>query len=115
MRATQLKSQDPTIWNKLGATQANSEKSAAAVSAYHKALEIKPNFVRARANLGIAYANQGMHEEAAQAYLTTLVRNPNAEHIWSYLRLSLASMGREDLIQATHERNLDVFRSNFIF
>lgn len=114
-KASQLKPADASIWNKLGATLANSERSDVAVDAYHKALELRPNFVRARANLGIAYANQGMHEEACQAYLTTLVRNPNAEHIWSYLRLSLASMGREDLISATHQRNLDIFKNNFIF
>jgi tetratricopeptide (TPR) repeat protein len=76
---------------------------------------LRPNYVRALANLGIAYANQNMHEEASSAYLATLARNPMAEHVWSYLRLSLASMGREDLVQLAHEKNLDAFRGIFQF
>ena len=35
-----------------------SSRSDEAVDAYIKALEIKPNYVRALANLGIAYSNQ---------------------------------------------------------
>lgn len=34
--AVKLNPNDPTLWNKLGATQANSSKSAEAVSAYKK-------------------------------------------------------------------------------
>jgi cytochrome c-type biogenesis protein CcmH/NrfG len=35
-KAATLRPQDPSIWNKLGATQANSERSAEAVGAYQK-------------------------------------------------------------------------------
>jgi hypothetical protein len=51
----------------------------------------------------------------ASTYLSTLSRNPKAEHIWSYLRLTLASMGRDDLIPAAHDKNLDAFRGQFDF
>jgi peroxin-5 len=109
-RAVELRPTDASIWNKLGATQANSERSADALGAYKRALDLRPNYVRALANLGIAYANQNMHHEAAETYLSTLARNPKAEHVWSYLRLSLASMGRDDLVQLAHMKDLAAFR-----
>ncbi|AQK58219.1 Peroxisome biogenesis protein 5 [Zea mays] len=56
--AVQLKPQDYSLWNKLGATQANSIQSADAILAYQQALDLKPNYVRAWANMGISYANQ---------------------------------------------------------
>jgi len=45
--------QDAVLWNRLGATLANSGKPELAIDAYHKALELNPHFVRARYNLGI--------------------------------------------------------------
>lgn len=89
--ALQLKPNDYSLWNKLGATQANSVQSSVAISAYQQvncsmhryqhfskyhcfcffltvvlcfffwygqALDLKPNYVRAWANMGISYANQ---------------------------------------------------------
>merc|ERR1719253_1550795 len=44
-----------TVWNKLGATLANSGKPQAALKAYHQALQIKPNYTRAWSNLAIAH------------------------------------------------------------
>lgn len=46
---------DYRLWNKLGATLANSNRSEEALGAYAKALEGKPTYVRARANLGISF------------------------------------------------------------
>ncbi len=46
---------DYRLWNKLGATLANSNRSEEALGAYFKALEGKPTYVRARANLGISF------------------------------------------------------------
>ncbi|TYH00721.1 hypothetical protein ES288_A09G001300v1 [Gossypium darwinii] len=40
------------------ATQANSVQSSDAILAYQQALDLKPNYVRAWANMGISYANQ---------------------------------------------------------
>lgn len=46
---------DYNLWNKLGATLANSNRGEEALGAYFKALEGKPTYVRARANLGISF------------------------------------------------------------
>ena len=43
-----MRPSDALLWNKLGATLANGEKSADAVSAYSKALEESPGFIRCR-------------------------------------------------------------------
>lgn len=60
------------LWNRLGATLANSGRSEEAIAAYEKALQHKPNFVRARYNLGVSCINIGCHNEAAQHLLGAL-------------------------------------------
>ena len=52
-----LRPDDYSLWNKLGATQANAMSCAQAVPCYIKALELKPQYVRALSNLGISYGN----------------------------------------------------------
>ena len=44
--ALDINPQDYSLWNKLGATQANSARSADAMRAYQRALDLKPNYVR---------------------------------------------------------------------
>jgi peroxin-5 len=114
-RAIDLKPDSAQLWNKLGATQANSSRSSDAVYAYQRALELRPAYVRALANLAISYANQGMHEEAVKQYLITLTHNPNANHIWSYLRISLSHLGKDDLVELSQQKNVELFRPHYQF
>jgi peroxin-5 len=65
-------SQVHLLWNRLGATLANSGKSEDAITAYCKALEVNPNFVRARYNLGVSCINIGCYPEAAGHLLGAL-------------------------------------------
>jgi tetratricopeptide (TPR) repeat protein len=60
------------LWNRLGATLANSGRSEEAIQAYEQALTINPNFVRARYNLGVSCINIGCYPEAAQHLLGAL-------------------------------------------
>ncbi|KAL9109094.1 MAG: hypothetical protein Q9227_006185 [Pyrenula ochraceoflavens] len=60
------------LWNRLGATLANSGRSEDAIAAYERALQLNPNFVRARYNLGVSCINIGCYPEAAQHLLGAL-------------------------------------------
>ena len=60
------------LWNRLGATLANSGRSEDAIAAYGRALEDNPNFVRARYNLGVSCINIGCYPEAASHLLGAL-------------------------------------------
>ena len=54
--ALAVRPKDYSLWNKLGATQANSSCSQEAIAAYQRALDLKPNYMRAWTNMGIAQA-----------------------------------------------------------
>merc|ERR1711977_296167 len=60
------------LWNRLGATLANSGRSEEAIAAYEKALTLRTNFVRARYNLGVSCINIGCYPEAAGHLLGAL-------------------------------------------
>ena len=60
------------LWNRLGATLANSGRSEEAIAAYENALTLRENFVRARYNLGVSCINIGCYKEAAAHLLGAL-------------------------------------------
>ena len=52
--ALAAKPDDARLWNRLGATLANNDRTPEAIEAYRQALTLFPTFVRARYNLGIS-------------------------------------------------------------
>lgn len=124
--ALSARPEDPTLWNRLGATLANGDKSEEAVAAYEKALSISPGFIRSRFNLGIACINLGAHRQAAEHFLSVL----NLQHaghgadgqsshkimsanVWSALRLVLSLMSRQDLYKYIESRDLQSLNREF--
>ncbi|GAW19977.1 hypothetical protein ANO14919_094700 [Xylariales sp. No.14919] len=77
--ASNKQNQIHLLWNRLGATLANSGKSEEAIAAYEKALTLRSNFVRARYNLGVSCINMGCHNEAAGHLLAALNMHKTVE------------------------------------
>ncbi|KAF9576067.1 hypothetical protein EC968_000134 [Mortierella alpina] len=139
--ALNLRPDDYMLWNKYGATLANSHNTSAAIEAYFNALNINPSYIRARYNLAIACINLGQHREAAEHLLSALsLQNAGdaarglmvgastagpqpdggiggmSQNVWETLKMAMYMLGRTDLAQRCETtRDLDAFRSDFDF
>ncbi|MGH0159057.1 UNVERIFIED_CONTAM: hypothetical protein FKN15_049598 [Acipenser sinensis] len=122
--ALAVRPEDYLLWNRLGATLANGDRSEEAVEAYTKALEIQPGFIRSRYNLGISCINLGAHREAASNFLTALSLQRKSSsrqlshqvisgNIWAALRISLSMMDQPELFQAANIGDLDLLLKAF--
>ncbi len=67
--------------------------------------------MRAWTNMGISYANLGDYIASGAYYVRALGLNPDASHVWSYLRTSLACAGRSELLGAVESRDLNALRA----
>ena len=112
--ALSLQTDNPMLWNKLGATLANGDRSEEAVHAYKEALRLYPNYVRCRYNMGIACMNLKSFPEACEHFLIALKlqsqgRGPNttAWNLWNTLRLALMLGDMPHLFTAVDNRDLD--------
>ncbi|KAL6945134.1 hypothetical protein ACO0QE_002580 [Hanseniaspora vineae] len=70
--ALEAQPEDEVMWNRLGATLANANRSEDAIHAYQRALQLKPTFVRARYNMAVACINIGCFKEATESLLGAL-------------------------------------------
>uniref|UniRef100_A0A8C7M710 PEX5-related protein n=1 Tax=Oncorhynchus mykiss TaxID=8022 RepID=A0A8C7M710_ONCMY len=122
--ALSVRPEDYLLWNRLGATLANGDRSEEAVEAYTRALELQPGFIRSRYNLGISCINLGAHREAASNFLTALSlqrksRSRQLSHqvmsgnIWAALRIALSMMDQPELFQAANIGDLDLLMKAF--
>lgn len=125
--ALSIKPNDAVVWNRLGASLANLNRPEEAVTAYFKALELKPTFVRARYNLGVSCINIGCYKEAAEHLLSGLAmhqvegQGSGLSHNQSLslletLKRAFIAMDRRDLLEVVKPgMDLDQFRSEFSF
>ena len=125
--ALSIRPNDPLLWNRLGASLANLNRSEEAVDAYFKALELKPTFVRARYNLGVSCINIGCYKEAAEHLLsglamhevegqeTTLNQNQSSS-LMETLKRAFIALDRRDLVEIVRPgMDLNQFRGEFNF
>uniref|UniRef100_A0A3B4AGE1 PEX5-related protein n=1 Tax=Periophthalmus magnuspinnatus TaxID=409849 RepID=A0A3B4AGE1_9GOBI len=121
--ALSVRPEDYLLWNRLGATLANGDRSEEAVEAYTRALELQPGFIRSRYNLGISCINLGAHE-AASNFLTALSLQRKSQslqqshqvmsgNIWAALRIALSMMDQPELFQAANIGDLDLLMRAF--
>lgn len=126
--ALQVKPNDATLWNRLGASFANGSQLEKAGEAYKKALQIAPGFVRCRANLGIYFINLKKYKQALEQFLIVLnLQNAGQGYdgststqrfssvVWTYMRMALSLIDRQDLYKYVEERNLNALNSEFNF
>eukprot|EP01127_Copromyxa_protea_P020626 TRINITY_DN691_c1_g2_i2.p1 TRINITY_DN691_c1_g2~~TRINITY_DN691_c1_g2_i2.p1 ORF type:complete len:470 (+),score=127.59 TRINITY_DN691_c1_g2_i2:453-1862(+) len=117
--ALTVRPDDYALWNKFGATLANSlhgkEHAEVAIDAYWRALEKKPTYTRARSNLGISYMATNNYVESAKCFLGALSINKESEHLWDLLRASFQLMHRRDLVEKCGMGDVEAFRSEFNF
>lgn len=127
--ALSIKPDDAVLWNRLGASLANSNRSEEAVNAYFKALELKPTFVRARYNLGVSCINIGCYKEAAEHLLSglsmhqvegvaddTTLNNNQSSSLMETLKRAFIAMDRRDLLELVKPgMDMSKFRSEFNF
>ena len=78
-----------TLWNKYGAAMANNMDTVGALKVYHQALDLRPNYVRTLANIGLAHRSMGNYADSMPYFLNALILNPQATHIWTYIRSSV--------------------------
>ncbi|PYV39525.1 MAG: peptidase S1, partial [Acidobacteria bacterium] len=67
-----------------------------AIAQYRQALQLKPTFVEAHNNLGLALASQGRLDEAIAQYRQALQLNPRYVEAYDNLGTGLASAGKLD-------------------
>ncbi|XP_028026534.1 peroxisomal targeting signal 1 receptor [Bombyx mandarina] len=125
--ALMVASDNAKLWNRLGATLANSDRSEEAVEAYHEALNLEPGFIRARYNVGITCMNLGAHRQAAEHFLVALNQQfkaktlyPNALNtdtssstIWTTLRMVCSFMGEHEAAKLVDDKNLNALNNFF--
>ncbi|GAA5906882.1 hypothetical protein JCM8208_000067 [Rhodotorula glutinis] len=121
--ALSVRPDDPLLFNRLGATLANSGKTDLAMQYYLAAIDIDPGYVRARFNLAVANMNTGQYEDAVHHLLTALsvqeadseldslqqapVNAAGVSHaLWDSLQVSLLHMQRSDLSPLAASRDL---------
>lgn len=126
--ALNVNPKDELMWNRLGASLANSSRSEEAIQAYHMALQLKPSFVRARYNLAVSSINIGCYKEAAEHLLASLkmhevegiqpspsIKSGN-NNILETLKRAFVAMDRRDLLEAVKPgMDLEQFRGEFKF
>lgn len=119
--ALSVRADDSLLWNRLGATLANGNKSDEAVIAYRKALEISPGFLRSRYNLAISLVHLNTYTEAGKQLVQILnmqaagkgsknpqirTRSITSGAIWSTLRTVATLMNKPELYPMIEGRDL---------
>ncbi|KAH9931071.1 TPR-like protein [Epithele typhae] len=125
--ALAVRPEDWLLYNRVGATLANSGHPEDALQYYYTALELNPGYIRARFNLGISCTNLRRYEEAAQHTLDALLlqdadgvrdegtdgRGVTSGTLWDSLKTCCLHMQRLDLATLCDRRDLEAFRLNF--
>ena len=113
--STNQQEQVHLLWNRLGATLANSGRSEEAIAAYEQALNLSPNFVRARYNLGVSCININCHREAASHFLAALDMHKSIEKSGRTKAYEILGQGAGDQVDEALDRMSAQNRSSTLY
>ena len=100
-KLTKIYTESLTLWNLLGAAAIQIGQLNEAIRAFQKALSIKPDFVDAYVNMGIAFRKQGKTDKAILAYKKALVITPDSVDIHNNIGVAFHAQGKfEEAISA---------------
>jgi tetratricopeptide (TPR) repeat protein len=104
-RSLELRNEEyPQAWDSLGNTLSAQQKLEEAIAAYHKAIELKPDYAIAYYNLGTALSAQQKLEEAIAAYHKAIELNPDDATAYYNLGNALSAQQKlEEAIAAYHK------------
>jgi len=128
--ALSVRPDDWQLYNRVGATMANSGHAEEALEFYYRALDLNPVYIRARYNLGISCINLKRYNEGAQHILDALsLQDAEGIHdaagvndarggitsnaLWDSLKTACLHMQRIDLATLCDRRDLEAFRLNY--
>ncbi|KAJ7747335.1 hypothetical protein B0H16DRAFT_1663672 [Mycena metata] len=129
--ALAVRPDDFLLYNRVGATMANSGRAEEALQYYLRALELNPVYIRARFNLGISCINLRRFDEATHHILdalglqesdgVTYGGNNTANHsdgvtttaLWDSLRTASMHLQRPDLAAFCDRQDLEGYRRSF--
>ncbi|KAF8210544.1 hypothetical protein K438DRAFT_1904013 [Mycena galopus ATCC 62051] len=127
--ALAVRPDDWLLYNRVGATMANSGRAEEALQYYLRALELNPMYIRARFNLGISCINLRRFEDAARHILDALglqesdgvsysadtnTSGVTTTALWDSLRTACMHMQRPDLASFCDRQDLEGFRKSFL-
>jgi len=82
-RASEIKSNDPVLWNYLGISYAEKGNSTKAIESYEKAISLRPNYSEAWYGLGLVLQNNGFGNKAIKAYQKATQFDPDLLNAWN--------------------------------
>jgi len=92
------------VWNMLGASRAQIGMLDEAVEAYKKSISLKPDYVEAYSNMGVALKNQGKLDESIEAYKKSISLKPDYADAYNNMGVTLKDQGKlDEAIEAYRE------------
>jgi tetratricopeptide (TPR) repeat protein len=107
-RLAELKPDIATVWNQLGSALYELNDLAPAESCCQRAMQIDPNDLGARYNLGLIFSRQRRWREAASCYQEVLNQTPLDAEAWLNLGAALIPLGEWEEAVACYRRAHDL-------
>jgi Flp pilus assembly protein TadD len=95
-------------WFEAGNRHAQAGEFQEAIAAYQSALELRPDYVSAMSNLGVAYYNNGQLEEAVAVYQKALEIAPEDAAAHSNLAAAYVQLGQLQEALAAYTRAVEL-------